>query len=172
MISHPRETERLKVFLSQQNLRWTAQRESLLNAFLQQPGHVSADELHRQTDAGRKIGFATVYRTLKHLVACGLAREVDMGDGRHHFENAVENTHHDHLLCVGCGSVEEFLNPRIEQLQEKVAQDHGYKITHHRLMLYGLCPKCRNKKGAPGKRLKTQKAIPRSSVQGFGHVHP
>jgi Fur family ferric uptake transcriptional regulator len=142
MVSHQPEVERLKTFLSAKNLRWTSQRQELLESFLNHPGHLSAENLHRQTPAGRKMGFATVYRTLKHLVACGLAREVDLGDGTLRFEKTSSNKHHDHLLCVTCGAIEEFLNPRIENLQEKVAQDHGFQITHHHLMLYGQCPRC------------------------------
>jgi Fur family ferric uptake transcriptional regulator len=170
MSSHPQATEQFKKYLSKKNLRWTAQREGLLDVFLDRPGHVSAEDLHRQTEAGQKMGFATVYRTLKHLVACGLAREVDMGDSRLYFENTGEKTHHDHLLCVHCGSVVEFLNPKIEQLQEKVASRYGYKITQHRLLLYGVCPKCQSPNITKSFSRAKIKKLPKSSAQDSRHA--
>jgi Fur family ferric uptake transcriptional regulator len=173
MTSHPQATERFKNYLSIQNLRWTAQRDGLLDAFLKHPGHVSADELHRQTTAGQRMGFATVYRNLKHLVACGLAREVDMGDSCLYFEKTLENEHHDHLICDHCGSVVEFLNPQIERLQEKVALQYGYEITRHRLLLYGVCQNCqvKNHKNKAKKLFgRTNKSIPKTSVGGHRYA--
>jgi len=170
MSSHPQATERFKKYLSTKNLRWTAQRESLLDVFLDRSGHVSAEDLHCQTTAGQKMGFATVYRILKHLVACGLAREVDMGDSRLYFEKTDENAHHDHLLCVHCGSVAEFLNPRIEQLQEKVARQYGYEITQHRLLLYGVCPKCRNHSHPKSFSKKKLNKLPKTSTRDSRHA--
>jgi Fur family ferric uptake transcriptional regulator len=169
MASHPQETERFKSYIASQGLRWTDQRQGLLDAFLEHSGHQSAESLHQGTKAGQRTGFATVYRTLKHLVACGLAREVDLGYGKLFFEKTAPNEHHDHLVCVGCGLVVEFLNPKIEHLQEKVAETYGFNITHHRLMLYGVCSKCHEGKrpvlaGSPHVRV-----VPKSSVRRLPH---
>ncbi len=169
MASHPQETDRFKAYVASQSLRWTSQRQALLDAFLDHPGHLSAETLHQDTEAGRKTGFATVYRTLRHLVACGLAREVDLGDGRLSFERTFPDEHHDHLLCAGCGEVVEFLEPKIESLQEKVARRYGYRITHHRLMLYGLCPRCQRSKKTVARPLKT--AL-RKGARGGTHARP
>lgn len=162
------EAESFRAYVVRQGLRWTAQRQALLEAFLSQGGHWTAEELHRGTPVGRKTGFATVYRTLKHLVACGLAREVDLGDGKLHFERMRPNEHHDHLLCVDCGALVEFHNPRIEHLQEKVAGKYGYRITHHRLVLYGHCPRCRDQAGKGG-AVGRLRSVPKMSWKGGAH---
>ena len=90
-----------------------------------------------------KVGYATVYRTLKLLDRCGdrrgaaVRRRPDAlrGDGRGH-------GHHDHLICVQCGLILEFENDTIEQLQDEMAERlGGFKLVRHKLELYGLCPK-------------------------------
>lgn len=130
-------------YLKEKDLKLTAQRELILEAFLAQGGHVSAEELYQKArEKQPHVGFATVYRTLKHLIQCGLARELDFGDGRIKYEPEFNRRHHDHMICTRCGTYIEFLNPQIEELQEQVSRKHGFKITSHRMQLYGLCQKC------------------------------
>ena len=130
-------------YLRDKDLKLTAQRELILDTFLGHGGHISAEELFQKA-RGKKahVGFATVYRTLKHLTQCGLARELDFGDGRIQYEPDFNRRHHDHMICTNCGTYIEFLNPQIEELQEQVSRKHGFKIISHRMQLYGLCQKC------------------------------
>ena len=107
--------------------------------------HQSAEDIYQALrDEGEEVGLATVYRVLTQFEAAGLVT-------RHHFEGGQavfelnREGHHDHIVCVGCGKVEEFVDDIIEQQQDKIAQDKGYEITDHSLILYGTCPACQKK---------------------------
>jgi len=133
-------------YLKQRELKLTSQRELILEVFLGHQGHISAEELYQKSKERQPhVGFATVYRTLKHMTQCGIARELDFGDGRIQYESDLNRKHHDHMICTQCGTYIEFLNPKIEELQEQVSRKHGFKITSHRMQLYGLCQKCQKK---------------------------
>ena len=137
------EYEVFSLYLKEKDLKLTAQRELILETFLNHQGHISAEELFQKArEKQSHVGFATVYRTLKHMTQCGLARELDFGDGRIKYEPEYNHQHHDHMICTKCGTYIEFLNPQIEELQEQVSRKHGFKITSHRMQLYGLCQKC------------------------------
>jgi Fur family ferric uptake transcriptional regulator len=130
-------------YLKEKDLKLTTQRELILSTFLDHQGHISAEGLFQKArEIQPHMGFATVYRTLKHMTQCGLARELDFGDGRIQYEPEFNRQHHDHMICTRCGTYIEFLNPKIEELQEQVSRKHGFKITSHRMQLYGLCQKC------------------------------
>jgi len=138
-----REYEVFSHYLKEKDLKLTAQRELILKTFLNHRGHVSAEELYQKAkEKQAHVGFATVYRTLKHMTQCGLARELDFGDGRIQYEPEFNRQHHDHMICTRCGTYIEFLNNQIEELQEQVSRKHGFKISFHRMQLYGLCQKC------------------------------
>ena len=127
-------------------LRSTDQRRLIVETFFHADNHVSIEELLAKVRASdRRIGYATVYRTLKLLAESGVANERSFGDGLTRYELADDATHHDHLICVGCGDIVEFEEPRIEELQDKVARKHGFKLRSHKHELYGLCPKCQAK---------------------------
>ena len=113
--------------------------------------HQSADDIRRALqDKGEDIGLATVYRVLTQFEEAGLVE-------RHHFESddptskavskAVfelnEKGHHDHIVCVSCGKVEEFFDEIIENRQREVAAAKGYEVSDHSLTLYGKCPQCK-----------------------------
>ena len=104
--------------------------------------HLSAEDLFRALlEDGEEVGLATVYRVLTQFEAAGLVK-------RHHFEggNSVfelnQGEHHDHILCIKCGRVDEFMDEIIEQRQELVAKEIGYQMTDHSLYVYGICPSC------------------------------
>ncbi len=104
--------------------------------------HQSAEDIYQTLrDEGEEVGLATVYRVLTQFEAAGLVT-------RHHFEGGQavfelnREGHHDHIVCVGCGKVEEFVDEIIEDQQAKIAEDKGYLITDHSLILYGKCPEC------------------------------
>ncbi len=110
--SRTREYEVFSQYLKERDLKLTAQRELILEAFLDHRGHISAEELfQRAREKQSHVGFATVYRTLKHLTQCGLARELDFGDGRIKYEPEFNRQHHDHMICTNCGSLHRVSEP-------------------------------------------------------------
>ena len=101
--------------------------------------HLSAEDIYRTLlESNEDIGLATVYRVLTQFEAAGLVT-------RHHFENGMavfelnQGTHHDHIVCLDCGRVEEFVDAQIESRQNEIAQRLGYRIAEHSLVLYGRC---------------------------------
>lgn len=104
--------------------------------------HVSAEEVYRMLiENAEDIGLATVYRVLTQFEGAGLV-------SRHHFEGGQSvfelnrGGHHDHLVCIRCGRVVEFLDEVIEQRQRDIAEQHGYVIEDHALLIYGVCGRC------------------------------
>ena len=131
-------------YLKQKNLKWSQQREFILDLFLTTQRHVSTEELYQlAVKIFPQIGYSTVHRTLKLLSECGLASERHFGDRYTRFEKKQKGQHHDHLICTECGTIIEFESNKIEKMQENIAKQKGFKITHHRLELYGLCSHCK-----------------------------
>jgi Fur family ferric uptake transcriptional regulator len=138
--------EILNAFMAKKGLRSTKQREHILDAFFQQPDHVSIEELlTRVRERDPAIGYATVYRTLKLLTECGVANERKFGDGLTRYELADDEAHHDHLICVDCQRIVEFEEPRVELLQDEIARKYGFVVRSHKHELYGVCPDCQHK---------------------------
>lgn len=141
----PSDTGELKVrwrnYVHDHRLNTTAQREAIVEQFLRTREHVSIDELLSKVRKRHpKVGYATVYRTLKLLVDSGLAIERQFGDGQARYE--IVGDHHDHLICVKCGLILEFEDDEIERLQDRIATRlGGFVVLRHRHELYGLCPK-------------------------------
>ncbi len=145
--------EHFRQFIKSKGLKATHQRDTIVEAFFDIHAHTSVDDLYaeikRRDDS---IGYATVYRTLKLLKECGLAREWNFGDGHARYEHVHDvNEHHDHLICLECGTIEEFENGRIEKLQDQVAREHGFTVVRHNMELYGYCRKCNTKKAGKAK---------------------
>ena len=112
------------------------------------PRHLTAEDIYRQLlDKGDDIGLATVYRVLNQFDDAGLVNRHHFDSGKSVFE-LTPNHHHDHLVCLDCGSVVEFSDEVIEQRQKEIAEKHGMTLTHHSLYLYGNCGKenCVNRK--------------------------
>lgn len=138
---------RLNDYMARHGLRSTEQRRVVTEMFFSSQGHLSIEDLLEQVRLEEpKIGYATVYRTLKLLKECGLAYERHFGDGVSRYEVAWEDEHHDHLICVECEKIVEFEEDNIEQLQQKVANKYGFKLVRHKLELYGICSDCRAKR--------------------------
>lgn len=134
--------EELKRIIRAMNLKVTEQRLAILKYLHEGRRHVTAQELYEKINKTHpEIGFATVYRFLRTLSDGSFVTEVRMGGMPARYELAPKD-HHDHLTCVKCGKICEFENRAIESLQEKVAHQFGFKLTHHILELYGVCPKC------------------------------
>lgn len=134
---------KLRNHLDREGLRATRQRDAVLEVFLSADAHVSVEELYdRLREAHPSIGAATVYRCMGLFVQAGIAKERRFHEGRIRYEPGVGTEHHDHLICLSCGNIQEFENPTIERLQEEIAGSRGFSVTYHRLELYGLCPRC------------------------------
>jgi Fur family ferric uptake transcriptional regulator len=144
-MSHQKEKELFQNYIESRGLRHSEQRMQILDVFLKTEKHLTTEELHKLTQKKHpSIGVATVYRTLKLLIECGLCRELKLEDGITRYEHLYGHEHHDHLVCTQCGALVEVLDAEIERLQDKLARSHGFKIESHKLELYGICRQCRH----------------------------
>ena len=122
----------------------SSKREQIVNVFLRQEGHLSADDLVdliRKDD--HRISRATVYRTLQWMVDAGIARKVDFGEGRFRFEHSYRQPRHFHLICKTCHRSFEFLSSDIEGLVEEVATARNFTASQSVVQIYGTCEECR-----------------------------
>ncbi len=127
-------------FIRREGLKTTRQRNAIVTTFFKMRGHISVEELLAAVKkVNRRIGYATVYRTLHLLVESNLVEERRFGDGLARFEGHSDVEHHDHMICLECGEISEFFNPRLEALQEQLAEENNFTIYRHRLELYGAC---------------------------------
>ena len=132
--------------LRKAGLKVTLPRVKILDILEQSSSrHHSAEDVYKALlESGDDIGLATVYRVLTQFEAAGLVK-------RHHFEGGHsvfelnEGTHHDHILCVKCGRVDEFVDETIEARQKAIAVELGYDMTDHCLYMYGVCENCKSK---------------------------
>lgn len=123
--------------------RQTAARREVLETIRANRTHLTAAEVFAETKKRYpRIGLATVYRTLKRLAEEGVLTQHRFESAESRFELAENIRHHDHLICETCGTIVEFENNAIEELQKKVAHRHGFRLTKHRLDLFGTCPTC------------------------------
>ncbi|QFT81079.1 Ferric uptake regulation protein [Roseovarius sp. THAF27] len=119
-------------------LRMTDQRRTIAMVLENSDDHPDVEELYsRASGRDPKISIATVYRTVKLFEEAGIIEKLEFGDGRARYEDA-ERDHHDHLIDMHSGEVIEFVDPEIEQLQEKIAAKLGYELKGHKLELYGV----------------------------------
>ncbi len=119
-------------------LRMTGQRRTIATVLEQAQDHPDVEELYQRAsslDSG--ISIATVYRTVKLFEEAGILEKLEFGDGRARYEDA-EREHHDHLIDMHSGEVIEFVDPEIEELQERIAAKLGYELRGHRMELYGV----------------------------------
>jgi len=133
----------LSDYLSLKGYRETAQRERILDVFMENDRHMSAEELFllvKKKDPS--IGIATVFRALKIFVEAGIAEPVEFSDKTIRYEHKYDRKHHDHLICVQCGNFLEFFDAGIEKLQKKICKKNGFIIKRHRLDIFGICPAC------------------------------
>jgi Fur family ferric uptake transcriptional regulator len=130
--------------------RRSSKRDRIVQVFLRQEGHVSADDLFdkvRREAAG--IGRATVYRTLQWMVGAGIARKVDFGEGRSRFEPSYRHPRHFHLICTTCHSSSEFLSSDVESLMEEIAGARNFAAAQSVVQIYGTCEECRTGRKTP-----------------------
>jgi Fur family ferric uptake transcriptional regulator len=135
--------------LKRVGLKHTGQRDVILRTFLETHGHLSTEDLHHLVQrSDPRIGFTTVYRTLKLLAECGLASEVEFNDGVTRYERQYNRRSHHHMVCIECGSSVEFFSPEIEEAEVEIGRKHHYITTRHTFQVYGICEECQKKKAA------------------------
>jgi Fur family ferric uptake transcriptional regulator len=130
--------------LAKNGLRLTGQRRAILDLFLTSDHHLSQEEIYQALRA-KGIGRATVFRTLKTLQECGLAAPVVGRDGTPRFEINLDRPHHDHLICVECGRIQEVRWPSLEKIQEDACRRAGFVPKWHRHEIFGSCRDCSRK---------------------------
>jgi len=138
--------------LKSSGLKATVPRMKILGLFIKNEAnrgrHMAAEDVYRHLIAeDMDIGLATVYRVLTQFEQAGLLQRHYFDSGKAVFE-LNEGSHHDHLVCLQCGKVEEFFDPQIEERQNVVAKEHGFEVSDHALYLYANCvkPDCPNRK--------------------------
>jgi Fur family ferric uptake transcriptional regulator len=143
------EREIFREHIRKAGLRSTGQRDLILETFLKTEDHLTSEDLYlRVNKIDPSIGLTTVYRTLKLLTEAGLAREVRFGDNKTYYEHHYDHEHHDHMICTECGRVIEFFSAEIEDLQDQMASNFGFKPTHHSLRMWGVCSDCQRRKAS------------------------
>ena len=141
--------------LRKAGLKVTVPRLKILQMLEARPdAHLSAEDVYRALlDAGEDVGLATVYRVLTQFETAELVIRHNFEGGHAVFELA-SGRHHDHIVCLRCGAIAEFVDDVIEDRQRQIASNHGYTITDHRLTLYGVCNACNaSAKKSPRPRL-------------------
>ena len=139
--------ETLNAYLQQKKLRPTRERFLLLEEIMQTDGHFDADELFANLNAkGLKASRATVYNTLDLLVECGLISKYRFGESHSRYEKAFGRPRHDHLICLECGEIIEFVNERLDRIQKEVCDENKFTLHNSTLQIFGICSNCQNKK--------------------------
>jgi len=129
---------------SSRKLRSTSSRLAVLDAVLQSQGHFDAEGLYyRMISSGKKISRATVYNTLDLLQECGLVSKYRFTDHSSRYEKAFGRPHHHHLICLECGDLIEFVNERLNRIQEDVCAEKNFSPQSSSLQIFGTCAKCR-----------------------------
>jgi len=145
-------------YLADNGLKHSRQREIILQYFLETGGHMTVDDLYRVIHRKHpEIGRTTIYRTLKLFCDAKLAESIELKDGLTRFEHHYKHSHHDHMICIECGTIIEFVSAEIEKLQDEIADAYGFTIDSHRHQIFGVCQKCdqRREEAARARRKKT-----------------
>lgn len=138
----------LEKFLHSSRRKRSRKRDTVLQYFMKAETHISAEDLYDAIHGEHpEIGRSTVYRALKVFCDSGVARQVDLKDGRMRYEHHLRRPHHDHMVCTTCGRTFEFVSQEIEALQDRAASGIGFTPEGHSLQIYGTCRGCRD--GAP-----------------------
>lgn len=140
--------ERFKRVLRDNGLKYTKQREVLLQTLYNNSEHFTPEQLYlyiKERYPGLNVGIATVYRSLNLLEESGMVTSISFGAQGKKFELA-NKPHHDHMICRQCGVIVEFEDQIIEKRQLAIAKEHGFKLTGHIMQLYGVCSECNKQK--------------------------
>ena len=126
--------------------RATQERYAILDAILDSQGHFDAEGLYyRLISNGVSVSKATVYNTLELLQECGLVSKYRFTENSSRYEKAFGRPHHHHLICLDCGDIIEFVNDRLDRLQDEVCSERDFHPQSSALQIFGTCAKCRKK---------------------------
>jgi Fur family ferric uptake transcriptional regulator len=161
------ETELFYAYLRQNGLKKTYQKDLILETFLTTEGHLSVEDIYSLVKKkDKKVGIVTVFRTLKSLTACGIAREITLGDGLTRFEHSYRHPHHHHIICTECHKAIEFVSPELERLQDEIVGKYHFQPVHHRFQIYGVCEDCRESRPVTdGQKHDTEKIFARDALR-------
>jgi Fur family ferric uptake transcriptional regulator len=146
-ISYDDVLENFKKLLKSNNLKYTTQRELILQIIYDNDGHFTPEDIYnliKKNYPAVKLGIATVYRTLTLLEDANIVSSISFGTQGKKYEFGLKE-HHDHLVCLVCGGIEEFFDETIEDQQEKIAKKFNFKMTNHIMKIMGTCSSCQNK---------------------------
>jgi Fur family ferric uptake transcriptional regulator len=161
------ETELFYSYLRQNGLKKTHQKDLILETFLNSEGHLSVEDIYTLVKKrDKKVGVVTVFRTLKSLTACGIAREITLGDGLTRFEHSYHHPYHHHIVCTKCQKTIEFVCPELERIQNEIIQKYNFQSIHHRFQTYGICEDCReNRPTLEVQKYDTERIFARDAVK-------
>ncbi len=135
--------EEFRKKIKDSGLKQSLQRELVVEFFFESKSHVDAETLYTEIKKiNPTIGNTTIYRTLKLLCDFNMALSHTFNSTTTFFEPIRAEEHHDHLICIKCGIIEEFRDSEIERLQKDVAKKYNFELTHHILQMYGICKNC------------------------------
>jgi len=139
--------ETLQKYLDEKKLRSTRERFGILEEIMRGNGHFDAEEFYiRVKSKGIKVSRATVYNTLDLLVDCGLISRYHFGEDHSRYEKAFGRPRHDHLICLECGDIIEFVDEKLNKIQEDVCKKNRFAMQSSTLQIFGGCSKCQSKK--------------------------
>jgi len=125
-------SQHLVEVLRKEGLRYTSQRQAVWDEIKKSEEHRNAEDIYLQLKSNNhNVSRATVYRTIDVLVKNHMVRKMDLGDGQNLFEPRIDDEHHDHMICLDTGRIIEFFDEDLEDLQDKIAEKHGYKVVRH-----------------------------------------
>ena len=135
--------DNFRTVLRKEGLKITPQRIAVLKEVIKDKGHRECEDIYLAIKRSKTyVSRATVYRTLDILVQNQFIRKLNLGDGKARYENKINSLHHDHLICVICHKIIEFVDQDIEMLQEKIAIKNEFSLKRHVHQLFGICKEC------------------------------
>ena len=148
LVSYEEVLENFKKLLKSNGLKYTKQRELILEIIYNNKGHFTPEDIYnliKKNYPSVTLGIATVYRTLTLLENSGIVSSISFGVQGKKYEFGLTD-HHDHLVCMECGGIEEFFDETIEKQQEEIAKKFGFQMRDHIMKIIGICKSCQSKK--------------------------
>jgi Fur family transcriptional regulator, ferric uptake regulator len=149
-LKHKQAAEIFRNFLKAEKNRITPERFEVLDAALEYDGHFGADDLYiLMKNSNSNVSRATVYKTLELLAQCDLLTKRHFGDNMTRYESGYKRQVHDHLICMDCGRIVEFTDPRIKKIPEEISDSLGFEFESYSFNIFGRCKdakKCKHNK--------------------------